>query len=111
MSRARSWLAGRAPAPPAPLAQALGAVLSEPIPAGTTDGVADVGEGGLSRALTEHARARLEQALARPGRERESAYRLLEADALFTYACEAALEEADRESSLRRILTIAGTSR
>jgi hypothetical protein len=53
-------------------------------------------------------RDRLEAALARPGRVRESAFRLLEADALLTYACEAALEAEDPAGALRRILLAAG---
>jgi hypothetical protein len=40
---------------------------------------------------------------------RESAFRLLEADALVTYACEAALEADDPESALRRILSVIGS--
>ncbi|MDF2697623.1 MAG: hypothetical protein K0S65_6006, partial [Labilithrix sp.] len=41
---------------------------------------------------------------ARLGRVRDSAFRLLEADALLTYACEAALERDDPETALQRIL-------
>ena len=47
---------------------------------------------------------RLEEALARPGRDRESAYRLLAADALVTYGCEAASEAADVRGVLRDVL-------
>jgi hypothetical protein len=54
--------------------------------------------------LVQAARARLEMACASPGRVRESAFRLLEADALFTYACEAALDLEDSDDALRRIL-------
>ena len=107
MSWVAAWLAAREPAPPAQLAEALSAVLAEEMPRARSGGR----ESGLSEALTELGRACLEQALARPGRERESAYRLLEADALLTYACEAALEEADPVGSLRRIVVSACRSR
>ena len=46
----------------------------------------------------------LEEAAARPGRDREAAYRLLAADALITYACEAASEAADVGVALEEIL-------
>lgn len=52
--------------------------------------------------------ASLERARAMPGRVRESAYHLLTADALLTYACEAALEDADPEGTLARILGAVG---
>jgi len=39
-----------------------------------------------------------------PGRVRESAFDLLAADALLTYACEAALESPDPEGVLGAIL-------
>jgi hypothetical protein len=55
-------------------------------------------------ALAREARVRLDLARAHPGRVRESAFRLLEADALLTYACEAALEAEDPEAALRRVL-------
>lgn len=51
-------------------------------------------------ALTDLAVGALGSARARPGRIRESAFDLLAADALLTYACEAALESADAEASL-----------
>lgn len=56
------------------------------------------------RALTSLGREALDAALARPGRVRESAFELLGADALITYACEAALEGDDPEASLTWIL-------
>ena len=40
---------------------------------------------------------------------RESAFRLLEADALLTYACEAAVEAKDPDAALRRILVAIGS--
>jgi hypothetical protein len=62
----------------------------------------------LDEVLTAAGLARLEEAQARLGRVRESAFRLLEADALLTYACEAALESEDPEAALERILVAAG---
>lgn len=93
MSSIEAWLAERSPAPPPSLASALRI--------GSAKGPAD-------RALTEAACARLDEARARPGRVRESAFRLLEADALLTYACEAALDAEEPESALHRILVAAG---
>jgi hypothetical protein len=81
-------MAGRRPAPPADLAEAL-ALPGE----ASVEGLAAEGE------------SRLCVARARLGRVRESAFRLLEADALITYACEAALEREDPEVALRRILS------
>ena len=70
------WLAVREPAPP----KELGAWLRiDPVEGETMAGV-------LSAAAAEE----LGEALARPGRSREGAYHLLAADALMTYACEAA---------------------
>jgi hypothetical protein len=87
------WLASRRPAPPADLAARL--TLAEP---------------GVSRheALAAAGRARLASARARLGRVRDSAFVLLEADALVTYACEAALETQDPEAALRHVLAISG---
>ena len=89
MSDLSVWMAGRRPSPPADLGDAL---------------AFDRGEGKLEDALTAEAKARLAAATARLGRVRESAFRLLEADALITYACEAALALDDPEAALRRIL-------
>jgi len=83
-------MASRRPAPPADLAAALH-VHDAP--------------GAFDVALAVAARARLAEARAQPGRTRASAFRLLEADALITYACEAALDTEDPEDALRRILT------
>ena len=80
MSDLRSWLARRRPRPPLALARALDAVLEEP----SRDGFVGTLSGGAERALGAALRA--------PGRVRASAFELLTADALLTYACEAALE-------------------
>lgn len=93
MSGLAAWLAGRSPEPPADLTASLRVGGASGVPAD---------------ALTEVALARLDEARARPGRVRESAFRLLEADALLTYACEAALETEDPDAALRRILQVIG---
>ena len=88
MSHADAWLATREPPPPT-LALRLRIA----------------GHGGtLSDVFTAAACARLAEARARPGRVRESAFRLLEADALVTYACEAALDAEDSESAILDVL-------
>lgn len=89
MSDLSAWLTSRRPEPPADLAEALRPRAS----AGTH-----------SEGLAAEGAARLTVARARLGRVRESAFRLLEADALFTYACEAALDLEDPEAALSRIL-------
>jgi hypothetical protein len=61
-------------------------------------------EGGPVEALTALGARALGSALSRPGRDRAAAFDLLAADALVTYACEAALETPDAEASLERIL-------
>lgn len=55
-------------------------------------------------ALTALAVHALTAARERPGRVRESAFHLLAADALLTYACEAALECENVEGTLLRVL-------
>jgi hypothetical protein len=93
VSGLESWLARRRPEPPSDL----GAALRPAGPSGS----------GVDR-LTEAGRARLDEARDRTGRVRQSAFRLLEADALLTYACEAALETEDPDAALRRILQVIG---
>lgn len=99
MSDLERWLAARRPWPPDELAGTLRASLS---------GVSESG-GGRAAALSEAGRARLEEARARLGRVRESAFHLLAADALIAYACEAALESDDPEASLLRISDVGGS--
>ena len=86
---ARSFLARRTPAAPEALARWLA---ERPI------------EGPPVEGLTRLGIAELERARSMPGRVRVSAYHLLAADALLTYACEAALEEADPTAVLDAIL-------
>lgn len=73
-------------------------------------GHADGDDGPVARArvdrLTRAARDRLDRARARPGRVRASAFELLVADALVTYACEAALETEDPSTALEIIAEV-----
>lgn len=96
MSSLSDWLDRRRPRPPAELERAL---------RGGGDGSEDAGSGVLET-LARRARVRLERALVRPGRVRESAFELLAADALVTYACEAAAESPDAEAALVRLLAV-----
>jgi hypothetical protein len=86
----RGWLARRAPEPPPPLRRWLEAV--------------PCAGAGLGEALLGGALVELGQARAAPGRVRESAFHLLAADALVTYACEAALDDVDPVGALGQIL-------
>ena len=70
-----------------------------------------VESGSMAERITRLARAALDEACAAPGRVRESAFHLLAADALVTYACEAALDEADPIAALRTILLETASTR
>ncbi len=96
MDSAIDWLATRTP--PAP--DELKAWLK------ISDGGVDPDDGVASVAgfLVARGLAHLDEAVATPGRDREAAYRLLAADALITYGCEAASEEADVRRTLREVL-------
>jgi len=85
-----AWLSRRQPRPPEPLLRWLeqyGATGDSP-----------------DRALLGPALQALDRALLNPGRIRSSAFDLLGADALLTYACEAALESRDPASAFDEIL-------
>ncbi len=58
----------------------------------------------IPSALLEHALMSLDEALARPGRNREGALHLLAADGFLTYACEAATEADDVGAMLKSLL-------
>lgn len=94
------WVGRRRPVPPPDLRERLEDELRacEPAP-GPEDPAA-----ARSGALLAIARRRLNSATARPGRVRDTAFELLIADALVTYACEAALQEERPHEALRRIL-------
>ena len=89
----RAWLADRRPSAAFDLAPWL-------------DG-ADTASTG-SEALARLGRRALGQALSAPGRVRASALHLLAADALITYACEAALEAENPEEALAAVLAEVG---
>jgi protein involved in temperature-dependent protein secretion len=61
-------------------------------------------DGDPGHELTELGYRALERARTNPGRVRESAFDLLAADALLSYACEAALEAEDPADALRCLL-------
>jgi len=97
MTDARAFLGRRVPPPP----EALDRVLAER----ELDGMAPL-EGLLREGLAE-----LDRARRAPGRVRESAFHLLAADALLTYACEAALEADDPDACLSELVARAGERR
>ena len=91
MNRPRAWLRQRIPLAPMDLAPWRGAWDD---PAGVH--------------LTQTGREALKRARANPGRVRQSAFDLLAADAVLSYACEAALEAADpNEALLTLVRTVA----
>lgn len=116
MSGLGEWLEGRRPSAPADLRQGIAEALTQGAetlgdrhavtePARQPESSADL---RVTR-LLDGARARLDAARARPGRQRDSAFELLVADALVTYACEAALDTERAERALRRVLEVGRT--
>lgn len=95
MSVFRQWLATREPEPPEAVKVGLEV---------ETIGATEAGE--LVGVLATAGRSRLDQARANLGRVRASAFHLLAADALVTYACEAALEADDPESALKAVVEV-----
>lgn len=90
MSAVAAWLAARRPVPPANLRPWLSF---------------QDGDGERMRAALTAAGCReLERARVHPGPIRQSALHLLVADALITYACEAALDEGDPKVALSEVL-------
>ena len=100
MSALQRWLDDRRPAPPAELERELSAALA----------TAQRPDHRIVDTLTDAACERLARARSRAGRVRESAFDLLAADALFSYASEAALESDDREGLLLRIVEAAAAA-
>lgn len=96
MDSPNDWLATRTPAAPDPLKAWW------KVPNLRTD--RDRGVASVSEALLDAGLVHLEEAVVRPGRDREAAVQLLAADALITYACEAASEAANLEGVLREVL-------
>lgn len=93
----RAFLATRTPPAPAPLGRWLGDV--------------SFGSGVVCEALLRAGLSELDVSRSAPGRVRASAFHLLAADALLTYACEAALEDADPRIALVGILQQAAAPR
>ncbi len=93
---ARTFLARRRP--PAP--EALEARLA-----------AGAAEGEVVQALSDQALAELARSRAAAGRVRDSAWHLLAADALLTYACEAALNGSDPPRAFEELLRKAATGK
>lgn len=98
MTDLQRWLAERRPAPPEQLATAVQQALARE----------DVESGTGLETLVSAARTCLEEALTCPGRVRASAFSLLLADGLLTYACEAALDQADPDAVLLAMAEVAG---
>lgn len=99
MNPVDAWLADRRPAPPRELSARMAVARSDG--AGEVDG----SPGALTRGLGARGLACLDEARGAPGRVRESAYHLLTADALLTYACEAALDAPDPVGVLRDLVS------
>jgi len=91
MMSIRGWLAERSPTGVLPIESWL---------AGEPGGAGAVGADERVGWLTERAFLGVEATREAPGRVRQSAFHLLAADALLTYACEAALECEDAERAL-----------
>ena len=93
------WMEARRPRPPADLGARL---RGEPVrPAEGTE---------MAERLLAAAGEALELSLRQPGRVRAAAFDLLAADALLTYACEAALEGDAPDAALERLVSIGGGS-
>lgn len=92
MSGIRAWLDTRRPGAPAELRTAI------------EDALKEAPSSSKQEALEHGTQRSLACALARPGRVRDSAFDLLAADALLTYACEAALESEEPSAALAAIL-------
>lgn len=92
-----SWLEARKPRPPCDLGARLRADMT---------GFGE--ESDLAERLLGTAAAALDAALRQPGRVRAAAFELLAADALVTYACEAALEGDAPDDALDRLVSIGG---
>lgn len=104
-----SWVEGRTPPPVMSLGAWLPRARVAPRSAarGGREGPAAVARPSphaVIRDLVAAAGAALDATLERPGRVRESAFNLLAADALLTYACEAVVGSPDAEERLEWIL-------
>ena len=107
-----SWFEARRPRAPAGLGQAMAQAVdtarTEPGEGGPsgTDSIRSTDECALGPAAGDLLKA----AGAALGRDRNSAFALLAADGLLTYACEVALDSADPVIAMKRLLTDAASS-
>ena len=97
MDSPKDWLASRTPTAPDELRAWL--TIADVVTKSSSRAVA------VSGLLAEAGRVHLDKAVARPGRDRGAAHELLAADALITYACEAAGEATDVDAVLHDILS------
>ncbi len=89
MTDARAWLSGRRPSPPEEVSDTLHV---------------DAGNAPLHARLQAAAVRRLDESRSGARGAREDAFPLLAADALLTYACEAALESPDPDEALSSLM-------
>ena len=89
MNQLQEWVGGR-------LGEA-------PIELGSSIDISQFYEGSITT-LIRGALSALERACSRPGRVRASAFQVLIADALITYACELALDEKDPDLVLGKLM-------
>lgn len=90
MTDLAAWIATRAPRAPGPLEDWVTRTLE--------------GRPGGAEQLLAWGVEALDRARAHPGRVRSSAFELLGADALLTYASEAALDDADPPHTLKMLI-------
>lgn len=74
------------------------------LPEGASDRRADPEAEGVGPELARWGVEALRRAMGAPGRNRDSAFRLLAADAYLTWSSEALLESPDPETALRALL-------
>ena len=96
MKSSTDWIALRTPPPPEELKAWLKIPIDEMESASASV--------PMPTLLLKAGLAHQDEVEARPGRNREAAYQLLAADALITYACEAAAEATDIHGTLGEIL-------
>jgi hypothetical protein len=99
MSDLGPWLDDRSPPPPRALRSAIDRALEHTM-SREAESEKRAPQGDVLSLLAESADDCLAAAAATPGRVRRAAFELLAADALLTYACEAALETADPKAAL-----------
>ena len=91
-----TWISSRRPPVPGAFQSRLEVSADEVLAPGV--------DGRLPERLADAGARRLAQAMERPGKDRESAFLLLAADGLVTYACEAAADTVDPARALEDVL-------